>query len=504
MGCGKTPGTDNTLTLALKTSPNQLDPALAVDVAEGQICGLIFRGLVRFSSEGEIMAGAARSWEIEDDGLRYVFHIDPRARFSDGTRMRAAHVLSSFQRVLAPDSRSSRGWVLERISGAREFARGEATMIWGLNAPDDSTVVVELTEPFRPFLQMLAMPSAFIVTEATETNPAGKRLIGSGPWVLDTWSRGDFILLTRNPHYGGDRPALETLRFRVIPEAFTQIAEFESGTLDILEIPLAELQRFLEEERAERIQTRPELRVLYIGLNNVRGPMSDVRVRRALNMAVDVARVIDVLTAGHGVRATGAIPPSLGGYRQRQAYPYDPPGARRLLREAGYGDGFTMEIWLRESPEGNRLVEAIQGYLSEIGVDVRIVKREWSAFKEAVSNGKVDAFFLDWWADYPDAENFLFPLFHSANAGGGGNRAFFENAEVDGLIERAQRMIDLQQGEAIYAQVDSLVYEAAPWIYLYFPTSFVVVSEDVEGYTFPVLYLGQDFSAVRKRAAAGR
>jgi ABC-type transport system substrate-binding protein len=471
-------------------------------VAEGQICALVFQGLVRFSPTGEIIAGAARSWEIEDAGLRYVFHIDPRARFADGTRVRALHVLSSFQRVLAPDSRSSRGWVLERISGAPEFASGQVSFVRGLSAPDDSTVVIELREPFRPFLQMLAMPAASIVAESEAASATGTALVGSGPWMVEEWARGDFILLARNPYYGGPKPTLEKLRFRVIPEAFTQIAEFESGSLDILEIPPAELQRFLDDKRLKgRIQSRPELRVLYIGLNNRRGPLSDVRVRRALNMAVDVDQIIKVLTGGHGVRATGAIPPSLGGYRKRAPYPYDPGKAKRLLEEAGFGDGFAMELWLRESPEGNRLVEAIQGYLAKVDVDVRIVKREWSAFKEAVSNGKVDAFFLDWWADYPDAENFLFPLFHSANLGGGGNRVFFENAEVDDLIEQAQRVADRERGEALYARVDSLVYEAAPWIYLYFPTTFVAVGDGVDGYTFPVLYVGQDFSAVRKRAA---
>jgi peptide/nickel transport system substrate-binding protein/oligopeptide transport system substrate-binding protein len=209
---------------------------------------------------------------------------------------------------------------------------------------------------------------------------------------------------------------------------------------------------------------------------------------------VDVDRIIGVLAAGRAVRATGAIPPGLAGHARRPAYRFDPGGARRLLRDAGYPDGFDMEIWQRDSPEGNRVVEAVQGYLLEVGVRVRIVKREWSAFKEAVSQGRVDAFFLDWYGDYPDGENFLYPLFHSANAGGGGNRSFFSDPDVDRLIEQSQRALEGAAAERIYAAVDSLVYDRAPWIYLYFPTSFVVVSPRVRGYTFPVVYLGEDFS----------
>lgn len=500
-GCSRTPAQETTLTLALETSPNKLDPALVIDVAEGQICSMIFQGLVRFSPEGRIVPDASSSWRVEEGGRRYVFTLDPGARFSNGRRVRSSDVVASFERVLAPESRSPRKWVLDRIAGAGAYAQGRAESIAGLAAPSDSVVVIELTEPFRPFLQMLAMPAACIVPveAAADENALAARPVGSGRWMLAEWQRGDYLLLKPNPHHSGRRPAVDQVRFRIIPEAFTRIAEFESGALDMLKIPSAELGRFLNDGSLEgQIRSRPELRVVYIGLNNRRGPLRDVRVRRALNMALDVDRLIEVLTERRAIRATGAIPPSLGGYRERSAYGYDPLGALRLLKEAGYADGFTMEIWQRDSPEGNRLVEAIQGYLGKVGVQVRIVKREWSAFKEAVSAGRVDAYFLDWYADYPDAENFLFPLFHSSNAGGRGNRAFFKHAGVDTLIERAQRVEDASRGEELYAAADSVIYDAAPWIYLYFPTTFVVVSKRVHDYVFPVLYLGEDLSLVRK------
>jgi peptide/nickel transport system substrate-binding protein/oligopeptide transport system substrate-binding protein len=384
-----------------------------------------------------------------------------------------------------------------------------------LSAPDDSTVVIELETPFRPFLELLAMPAAYIVeneegsagraprsTPDPAAAPAGSAAgqpVGSGRWVLSRWERGDFLELVPNRFYPAGEPLVHRVIFRVIPEAFTRIAEFESGTLDVLRIPQAELDRFLNDESSQRlIQSQPELRVTYIGLNNRMGPLRDPRVRRALNMAVDVDRIISVLVGGHAVRATGSVPPGLPGHLARAAYPYDPARARRLLGEAGYPSGFELEIWQRDSPEGNRVVEAVQGYLLELGVRVRIVKREWSAFKEAVSQGRVDAFFLDWYGDYPDAENFLYPLFHSANLGGGGNRSFFVSSQIDSLIEESQRTLDAAECYRLYAVTDSLIYDQAPWLYLYFPTSFVVVSRRVHGYTFPVMYLGEDLSTVSK------
>jgi peptide/nickel transport system substrate-binding protein/oligopeptide transport system substrate-binding protein len=279
------------------------------------------------------------------------------------------------------------------------------------------------------------------------------------------------------------------------------VAEFETGSLDVLKIPSAELKRFLSDKRyKDHIQDLAEHRVLYIGLNNGREPLSDVRVRRAINLAVDVDQIIGVLAAGQGIPAGGSIPPGLGGYVDREPYGHDPERARELLREAGYGDGFTMEIWQRDSPEGNRILEAVQGYLLQVGITVKLVKREWSAFKEAVSQGRVDAFFLDWYADYPDAENFLYPLFHSDNKGGGGNRVFYDNADVDSLIELAGRTIDDDECERLYARVDSLIHDEAPWLYLYFPKVFHAVSPDVTGYRLPSLYLGADFSSVVKHA----
>ena len=498
----------DTLELALETSPNKLDPAFVVDVAEGQISSLIFQGLVRFSPNGEVIADAAASWELSADGLRYTFRLRDDLAFSDGTPLRAAHVIASFERVLSPDGLSPRRWVLDRVAGAKAYSDGAADNVSGLSAPDETTVVIELEAAFRPFLQMLAMPAAYIVpveaVDAVGADAFASRPVGSGRWQLVDWVRGDYLQLDPNPHYPGPPPALSSLRFRIIPEAFTRTAEYEAGTLDILKVPDSELDRFLNDNaRRRELQSQPELRVLYVGLNNGRGPLQDVRVRRALNMAVDVDKLIEVLTQGQGVRAKGAIPPTLPGFAQRDGYDYDPQAAKALLKEAGYSDGFAIEIWLRDSPIGSRVVEAVQGYLLAVDIEVTIVKREWSAFKEAVSQGRVDAFFLDWWADYPDAENFLFPLFHSANAGGGGNRAFVRNADVDALIEAAQRTPDAQAGVRMYTEADQLIYDMAPWIYLYFPTTFVAVSPAVKDYVFPTLYLGEDFSSVRKTGEGG-
>jgi ABC-type transport system substrate-binding protein len=482
------------LELALENAPNRLDPAFVVDATEGEICSLIFDGLVGFAPDGSMVPGLATTWSVSGDGTHYQFHLDTHAMFANGKPVHASDVMASFRRVLDPATASPRAWVLSRIRGAGDFQAGKSQTIAGLTAPDDSTLAIELEAPFAPFLSLLALPAARVIDTSTVK---GDVPTGSGPWQLSEWLRSESLTLTPNPHRAHIKDGVTGIRYRIIPEPFTRIAEFESGAIDVLEIPDVEVPRFRSDKKyADHVLKRPELRVFYVGINNTK--FTDLRVRKALNHAVNVPALVRVLASGEAVPAHGSVPPGLPGHRERPGYEYDPARARALLAEAGYPDGLTLEIWQRESAEGNRVLEAVQGYLLAAGVHATLVRREWSAFKEAVNAGKVDAFFLDWIADYPEAENFLFPLFDTANQGGGGNRSRFSDPDVDRRLDATSRMVDAGARQRAYAEIDSLVYAQAPWIYLYFPTSFHVVSPRVSGYRLPSVYLANDFSEVRK------
>ena len=493
------------LRLALRADPARIDPARVVDAGGGMVCALVYQGLVRLTPEGRIVPDLARTWTVSPDGRRYRFVLDASARFSTGEPVRASDVAWSFRRVLDPHALSPRRWVLERIRGARAFAAGRSDSITGLVVLDDTTLVVELDEPFAPLLALLAMPAARVVPRGT---PAPRRAPGlapappppgSGPWRLAWRRRGERLRLEPNPYASRPVRRLRALDVRVIPEAFTRVAAFESGALDVIDVPPMEVERLRREaaRTGARLVTRDALRVVYVGLNTEHPPLDDVRVRRALNLAVDVERLVAVLERGQATPAAGAVPPPLAGYRPRPPCPFRPDSARALLRAAGLSDGFDLDVWLRDSPAGRRVVEAIQGYLAGVGVRVRLVRREWGAFKQAVTAGTAPAFFLDWLADYPDAENFLYPLFHSDNVGGGGNRARLRDARLDALIERAARTVDASRRAALWARADSLAASLAPWIYLYHPRRTTAIASRVRGYAPPVVYLGQDFTGVR-------
>jgi ABC-type transport system substrate-binding protein len=485
------------LRLALETEPTTLDPAYSIDYSSGMVSSLIHSNLVRYDPEGRIVPDLAGSWEVSDNGTIYTFHL-VRYRFSNGRRVSAADVTYSFRRLLDPATTSPRWWVLMPLAGAAAYHRGGVWDGHCVEAVDDSTVRIRLERPTAHLLSLLSMPAAGIVA-AEEVSGSGEDYgrmpCGSGPWTLSEWRDGDELLLTRNPHFGGDRPHLEGISFRIIPEAMTRIAEFEVGNLDILEVPRAELERW--RAAGARLLHGEELRVVYIGLNNEKSPFSDVRVRRALNRAIDTEAIIARVLFGAGRRGRGIIPPGLRRAPElEERYPYDPAMARELLAAAGYPDGFEMEIWQRDNPEGGRVLEGVQGYLAAVGVRARIVTREWGAFKQAIDAGTADAFYLDWFADYPDPENFLMPLFHSANRGGGGNRTGYWNPVVDSLLSAAETSHDDEERWELLAATERTVYNDAPWIFLWFPTRYELISPRLEGYRIPVIFNGQRFLKV--------
>lgn len=485
------------LRLCLQTEPTTLDPIYTVDFSSGSITSLIHSNLVCFNPDGSMIPDLARDWDISPGGKEYTFHLGPSC-FSNGRKVTSADVLWSFRRLLKPASFSPRWWVLKPVLGAEAYHHGGNWNKKGIEAPDDSTVVIRLAEPTAHFLSLLAMPPAAVVC-SSEVNRLGEDYgrdpVGSGVWMLNRWNVGESIVLHPNPLYRGKKPLIDGIFYRIIPESITRIAEFEVGNLDVLRVPRAELNRW--RRGGVNLHQREELRVVYIGLNNQKEPFTKAEVRRALNMAIDVNTIIARVLFGGAVKACGVIPPCLRNFDPPQdLYPFSPDSARVLLSEAGYPQGFEMEIWQRENPEGGRVLESVQGYLSRVGIEVKLVTREWSAFKQAIVKGTPDAFYLDWFADYPDPENFITPLFHSSNVGGGGNRARYRNHKVDSLIEMAAGVTNRERREQVYRKVERMVYRDAPWIFLWFPTRFEVVSPRVEGYEIPVIFNGQRFTGI--------
>ncbi|MCC7054076.1 MAG: ABC transporter substrate-binding protein [Gemmatimonadaceae bacterium] len=483
--------------------PRSFDPALSTDVPTGRAVGYVFEGLTRFSPDAQVEPALASSWTVSPDGRIWRFTLRQNVKFHDGTAFTARHVVGSFTRVLDPKTRGGRGWPLFPIAGATEFAAGTATAIRGLRIENDSTIEITLTEPFAIFPKLLAMPVASIVPSSVPAD-FGEKPVGTGPWKLAEWKHDDFVRFVRNETYWGEKPVQDTLVARIIPELSTAVAEFESGNVDLLYIPEAETRQWEQtEEKKGLLQAAPVLRLWYVAMNTTRGPLADARVRRAINHAIDTRAILTQLLGGRGRLAAGVIPPALeGADTLRAPYAHDVAKARALLTEAGFPGGITLRLWCSQDATQSRVAQAIQGYLKEAGITAELVQRESASMREAARKGEADLVLKDWYADYPDAENFLYPLLHSANAGVGGNVSFFRDPAFDSVVTASRRETDLPRRIALYQRADSIAFAQAPMVFLFFYNELYAVQPWLKNWTAPTIFNGQRMIGTRIDRAA--
>jgi peptide/nickel transport system substrate-binding protein/oligopeptide transport system substrate-binding protein len=484
-----------------RDDPRSLDPALSTDVTTGEMIAVLFDGLTQFDGDGRLLPALSDRWTADRTGQRYVFHLRPGVTFHDGRPVVAGDVKRSFLRVLDPQTHGGRVWPLLPIAGAGDFADGHATDVRGIQVLGDTAVAITLTEPLAVFPKFLAMPVASVVPPDVPAD-FGEHPVGTGPWRFVAWQHDDYLRFARNPNYWGGAPQSDSFTVRIVPEPLTRAAEFLAGRISVAEIPFGETAKW-EQEHPDWLKRKPALRDTYVALNNRRGPLRDPNVRRAINHAVNVPEMLRSVWNGRGVAAAGSIPPSLGGSdATRRPYAYDTAEARRLLKAAGYPDGFTVQLWRSgTNVELGRVAQAIQAQLATVGIRVEIVSRDASSQREAVRKGETDMAILDWWADYPDGDNFLYPLFHSASFGPGGNYSFYSDRVTDSLIMVARRTVDQAAREALYRRIETRVFDAAPWIYLWFPVDLWAEHPSIEGWDVSVIFNGQRWTKVRVAAA---
>ena len=485
--CSSAPDlSEKTIRLAISSNPKGFDPAFATDVVTGKMCMLLYDTMLRYDNKTNLVPGIATHWEISDDGKIYTFHLRDDVHFTNGVKLTSADVKQSIERISSPKTNSPMIWIFERIDT--------------IETPNEHTIKITIGEPFAPFIQFFAMPSAAIVPSETKNPDFAFHPVGSGPWILEKWEQDNFLRFKRNPNYHEGAAKMEFLEFRIITETMTQSAEFEVGNLDVFEIPETEFARWHNSKKWKNsIRYKDDLDVYYIGLNCEKPPLNNPQVRRALSLGLDRKKIVDMQLGGKVRLAHGPIPPGLMGYNPMMpADPYLPEQAKKLLKKAGFEDGFEITLWQSQSSRWNILAESIQAYWREIGVNCKIKKTDWNFFKDAIRQGQCDAYLLDWIADYPDAENFLFPLFHSSQTQ---KRNRYANPKVDALIEEIQREIDLRKRINLIRKVEEEIIADAPWIFLWHSRKYFLTSSAMDNYEPPMMFFAERWKNIDKRRA---
>ncbi len=483
------PREGGTIIVGLQAEPTTLDSQQISDYNSHRAAYGIYDMLLHFKDEStEVEPGLAESWEISDDGLVYTLHLRQGIKFHDGTDFNAEAVKFNLERQIDPN---------HPYHDTGEFPYAEFT--WGMvdkvEVVDDYTVNITLKELFAPFLNHLAMhPAAMASPEAIKkygrdfsSNP-----VGTGPFKFVSWTPGVEVVLEKNPNYWRGAPHVDKVIYRPIIEDQSRLTELEAGGVNfIVNVPPDDLARLKEDPRYTLVE-QPGMHTWWVAFNHSKAPFNDVRVRQAMNYAVNKKAIVDNLLKGTGTLAINPLPPVVWSYTDDiQRYDYDPEKAKQLLAEAGYPNGFKCSFWMPESGSGMQqpvaMGTAIQADLKAVGIDCQIQTFEWGSYLDKVivppDKAEFDLFEMSWIGDNGDPDNHLYILLSDEQwPPAGYNMGFYKNDKVDPLLKEARTTLDRAKRTELYQQAQKLIAEDPPWILVDHETQIVVMDQKIKNF----------------------
>lgn len=443
-----------------------LDPAIVTDGESFKVTENIFETLLEFGEQDTtIQPSLAKEWEVSDDGLTYTFHLQEGVKFHDGTDFNAEAVVKNIERWKAGTE--------EQFYYFNSMFKAEGEdIIKTVTAVDENTVVFELSRPQAPFLKNLAM-SPFGIASPTAFESAGDKFgdnpVGTGPFVFVEWKRNDSITVKKNENYWKEGlPKLDTIIFRAIPDNSARLNALVTGEIDLADGINPSDAASIESNPELKLIERPSMNIGYLGLTNTRKPFDNKLVRQAVNYAIDKQAIVDAFFEGRAEVAVNPMPPSISGYNDEiVGYEYNPEKAKELLAEAGY-DGAEIELWAMPvprpyMPDGQKVAEAIQKNLADVGIPSKIVTFEWATYLDKAKDGEADAFLLGWTGDNGDADNFLYTLLDADNIGSN-NYAYYSSDAAHKLLIAAQSEVDEEKRIQLYKEAQAIIHEDAPWV----------------------------------------
>ncbi|MDX2089917.1 MAG: ABC transporter substrate-binding protein [Kofleriaceae bacterium] len=472
-----TPHAGGTLHLAVKDRVKTLDPSIAYDEVSFIAVHALHDTLVDYAPDSnELAPRLAERWEVAPDARTLRFWLRAGIAYADGTPILARDFARGLDRArTSPDS------PFGSLLGDLE----------SVHAPSDRELVVHLARPNVAFLYVLAMP--FACPQRAGEAPA------SGPYMVAQWAPGERLVLVKNPHYWDPaRGRIEHIELREQVPRDTQFMMFERGELDAIErLSHPDLLWVTAQPAwAPFVRTQSALNVYGARMNVRVKPFDDVRVRQALNYALNKAHTVKLL-AGTAVPAHGMLPPgTLGRARELAPYPHDAAKARALLAEAGYPDGLDLDFMTIADEEAEKLAAAMHGDFAEVGVRVRVQLVSFATWVSMVGKPDGPAFsYGTWIADTADPSSFFDARFHSRAITDeySTNDSFYANPEVDALLDSARAEADPTKRAELYAHVERILYADAPWIWNYHQQMVEVLQPYVRDYA-PHPVWGRDFT----------
>jgi ABC-type transport system substrate-binding protein len=454
-----------------------LDPQVGYDWQNWSVIKSIFDGLMDYKpGTTELEPDLAESYTVSDDGLTYTFKLREGLKFHNGRAVTPADVKYSLERAVNPSTQSPGGGYFSMIKGYDDVAGGKTTELSGIATPDDRTVVVTLSRPDATFLHLMAINFGFVVPkEEIEKAGAdwGKQPVGTGAFKFVEWVPGQHILLERNKDYFRQGvPYLDKLTFEFGQDPTVAVLRLKKGEVDIVGdgIPPAQFAEVMADPaNKDLIAAGDQLHTGYVTMNVTAPPFDNVKVRQAVNMAINKDRIVRLIN-NRGVPASQALPPAMPAYNpDNKGYPHDPEGAKKLLAEAGAGE-IATELYTMNVDPNPRIAQAIQQDLAAVGIKAEIRSLAQAEVIAAGGAGKAPMIWsggMAWIADFPDPANFYYGILGCAGAvEGGWNWSKYCNKELDARAAKADAMVKGDQAEARIAEWRAIfddVLKDAPW-----------------------------------------
>ncbi|HDV7287968.1 ABC transporter substrate-binding protein [Pasteurella multocida] len=484
-----------------EASPSYLSPVLGTDGATIDASGqAMFNGLTTFErGTTNVIPALAEKWDVSEDGKTYVFHLRKGVKFHSNKDFKptrdfnADDVVFSFNRQLDPNH------PYHKVSGGSyEYFIGMdmQNIIDKVEKVDDYTVKISLKVPNAPFLANLAMDFASIysaqyadaMAKAKTPEKLDSAPIGTGPFEFVSYQKDSAVRYKAFENYWQGKAKIDRLVFSITPDASVRYAKLQKGECHAAPYPNPADIAKLKADSNITLLTKPGLNVGYLNFNVQKAPFDNVKVRQALNYAVNKDAIIESVYQGAGQVAKNPIPPTMWSYNDEvKDYAYDPEKAKALLKEAGFENGFETDLWAMPvsrpyNPNARRMAELVQADWEKVGVKAKIVSYEWGEYLKRMRAGDHQTGMMGWTGDNGDPDNFLNTLLSCAAVESGSNYANFCHKEFNDLVTKAAQVTDSEERTALYQQAQLVFKEQAPWITIAHSTTYFPVRKEVKGY----------------------
>ena len=452
----------------------------------------LFEIKVQDDGSTDIVPSLVADYSVSDDGLTYSFTIRDDVFFTNGVQMTANDVKYTFVRLLTAGGVNTE--IPEEVVGAEALENGEADDLEGIEVIDDYNLTVTLSAPNAGFIAELTSPAMSIVCQSVVENAENiglniDEVVGSGPYMIVEWVPNDHHTLVRNDNYWGEKPSASAAVRYVVPDASTQNLMFQNGELDIIDLDnldAAIISSTYKTTYADSIVAGHRVGVTYMAMNENNEFLSDVNVRKAVQMAINRQAILDVLYDGDGIIENGIIATGVWGHNpDLPEIEYNPDEARQLLTDAGYAENeVTFELALDNSAGATfeMLYQQVQQDLAAIGIKTNIERYDESAWLEMRKSGEMDSFFATWTMDYNDPANIM-DVFYGSADNTAGRSLNYPDTEIMARVRAASSIVDDDERMAEYqALEEKIIVEDAAWVPMYERAHLFAIGENVAAF----------------------